>query len=63
MLEDNNMDHMASTGIKGVDLYAYVDDHWKYVNTARVKGKVNEFTLVKTGGNDLQGISAESAIV
>jgi hypothetical protein len=42
------MDHMAFTGIKGVDLYAYVDNHWKYVNTARVKGKVNEFTLVKT---------------
>ena len=41
---------MASTGIKGVDLYAYVDNHWKYVNTARVKGKVNEFTLVKTNG-------------
>ena len=49
LLEDNNMDHMAFTGIKGVDLYAYVDNHWKYVNTARVKGKVNEFTLVKTG--------------
>lgn len=48
LLEDNSMDHMAFTGIKGVDLYAYVDNHWKYVNTARVKGKVNEFTLVKT---------------
>ena len=42
------MDHMPATGIKGVDLYAYVGNHWKYVNTARVKGKVNEFTLVKT---------------
>jgi lysophospholipase L1-like esterase len=46
-LFDNTMDHMPSTGIKGVDLYAYVDNHWKYVNTARVKGKTNEFTLVK----------------
>jgi hypothetical protein len=47
-LKDNTMDHMALTGIKGVDLYAYVDNHWKYVNTGRVKGKVNEFTLVRT---------------
>jgi hypothetical protein len=44
------MDHMAFTGIKGVDLYAYVDDHWKYVNTGRVKGKINEYTMVKSGG-------------
>ena len=51
LLADNNMDHMPSTGIKGVDLYAYVDNHWKYVNTGRVKGKVNEFTLVKTSDN------------
>lgn len=50
LLEDNSMDHMAFTGIKGVDLYARVDNKWKYVNTARVKGKVNEFTLVKTSG-------------
>jgi hypothetical protein len=50
LLDDNNMDHMASTGIKGVDLYAWVDGRWKYVNTARVKGKTNEFILVKTSG-------------
>jgi hypothetical protein len=49
-LFDNVMDHMPATGIKGVDLYAYVGNRWKYVNTARVKGKVNEFTLVKTNG-------------
>jgi hypothetical protein len=46
---DNVMDHMAFTGIKGVDLYAYVDDHWKFVNTGRVKGKTNEFIMVKSG--------------
>jgi hypothetical protein len=48
LLEGNNMDHMASTGIKGVDLYAWVDSRWKYVNTGRVKDKTNEFTLVRT---------------
>jgi len=46
--EDNIMDHMPFTGIKGVDLYAYVDDLWKYVNTGRVKGKTSEYTLVKS---------------
>jgi hypothetical protein len=47
---DNIMDHMAFTGIKGIDLYAYVDGHWKYVNTGRVKGKTNVFTMVRSGG-------------
>lgn len=47
---NNSMDHMPSTGVKGIDLYAYIDDHWRYVNTGRVKGKTNEFTLVKTEG-------------
>jgi hypothetical protein len=42
---------MPSTGIKGVDLYAWTGKGWKYINTARVKGKVNEFTLVKTSGS------------
>jgi len=42
------MDHMASTGVKGIDLYAMVNEHWKYLNTGRVKGKINEFTLVQT---------------
>lgn len=51
LLNDNRMDHMASTGIKGVDLYAWVDGRWKYVSTARVKAKVNEFRLVKTSGS------------
>jgi hypothetical protein len=45
---DEQMDHMAFTGIKGIDLYGYVDGHWKYVNTGRVKGKVNEFTMLKS---------------
>jgi hypothetical protein len=48
---DNLMDHMAFTGIKGVDLYAWVDHQWKYTATGRVKGKINEYTLVENGGN------------
>jgi lysophospholipase L1-like esterase len=46
--EDAIMDHMAFTGIKGVDLYAYVDGKWKYVNTGRVKGKTSEQIMVKS---------------
>lgn len=45
---DNIMDHMPATGIKGVDLYAMTDGSWKYVNTCRVQGKNNEFTVLKT---------------
>jgi hypothetical protein len=48
---DNSMDHMPSTGVKGIDLYAFIDNHWKYVNTGRVQGKNNEFILVKSAGN------------
>jgi lysophospholipase L1-like esterase len=48
VINDNNMDHMPSTGVKGIDLYALVDGDWKYVNTCRVQGKNNEFTLVDT---------------
>jgi len=48
VLGDNTMDHMPSTGIKGIDLYAFVDNNWKYVNTGRVTGRNNEFTLVQT---------------
>jgi|WetSurMetagenome_2_1015567.scaffolds.fasta_scaffold00210_7 hypothetical protein len=55
VMEDNIMDHMAFTGIKGIDLYAYIDGNWKFINTGRVKGKINEFTMVKSGG----GISRE----
>jgi len=51
VLGDNIMDHMPFTGIKGIDLYAWVDNQWKYVNTGRVKGKRNEYTLVRNAGN------------
>ena len=45
---DNIMDHMPATGIKGIDIYAMVDDSWKYVNTCRVQGRNNEYTVVKS---------------
>jgi hypothetical protein len=41
------MNHMAPTGIKGIDLYAMTDDgKWRYVNTGRPDGKENQYILV-----------------
>jgi hypothetical protein len=48
---DNIMDHMPFTGIKGIDLYAFVDGRWKYINTGRVKAKTSEAILVRSDGD------------
>ena len=48
---DAAMDHMPFTGIKGVDLYSLVEGKWKYINTGRVKGKRNEFMMVRGAGD------------
>ena len=49
---DAIMDHMPFTGIKGVDLYSYVDGKWKYISTGRVQGKQNESMLVNGAGDN-----------
>lgn len=41
-----NRNHMASTGVKGIDLYFKNDDNWQYVNTARPNGKEFQELLV-----------------
>ncbi len=46
VLNDSKMNHMAETGIKGIDLYFKGKNSWQYVNTARPEGKINEFLLV-----------------
>lgn len=46
LMKDAVMNHMAPTGIKGIDLYCKIDDHWQYVNTARPVGKENKAELV-----------------
>lgn len=48
VLNDTKMNHMASTGIKGVDLYCKVNGNWVYVNTGRPTGIENEASLVST---------------
>lgn len=42
LLNDFNMNHMAETGIKGIDLYTKNGEDWQYVNTGRPNGLENE---------------------
>lgn len=46
LLNDTKMNHMAETGIKGVDLYCKVNGTWTYVNTGRPTAKENESSLI-----------------
>jgi hypothetical protein len=47
LLNDFYMNHMASTGIKGVDLYVRQEGNWRYVNTGRPSSSTNEVRLVQ----------------
>jgi lysophospholipase L1-like esterase len=44
-LNDYTMNHMAPTGIKGLDLYCLEDGVWIYANTARPTAKKSEAVL------------------
>jgi len=46
LLNDAKMNHMAETGIKGIDLYFRNNGKWQYLNTARPAGKVNDYLLI-----------------
>ena len=48
ILNDTKFNHMAATGIKGIDLYCKVNGNWVYVNTGRPTGMDNEATLLST---------------
>lgn len=39
----------SSSGVDGVDLYAYNGNVWQYVNTGLAKDTVNDFTLIQHG--------------
>jgi len=43
---NTNMAHMAATGIKGVDLYAWNEGRWQFVNNGRPSGKDNDAKLI-----------------
>lgn len=42
----NTMNHMTPTGIRGLDLYAWVDGAWRFVNSARPAGRETEATII-----------------
>ncbi len=48
LIHNYNMDHMAATGVRGVDLYTYLDDRWHYLGTARPRssGKENVSSII-----------------
>lgn len=46
LLQDNRMNHMTDTGIKGVDLYVWEKDHWQPVKAGLPTGKTNEQTII-----------------
>jgi len=46
ILNGFTMNHMAETGIKGVDLYYRNENGWQYVNTGRPQGIDNDYLLV-----------------
>lgn len=55
LFNDNSMNHMAGTGIKGIDLYAKNElGQWQYVNTARPSGKENESLIVENMSLDFR---------
>lgn len=46
VLGDNYMNHMTATGIKGLDLYAWANGKWQFVNVGRPAGKNNQQTII-----------------
>lgn len=46
VLYNRTMNHMTPTGIKGLDLYTWVDGEWRFVNSARPQGKNNTATII-----------------
>jgi len=48
-MEELSFPHMAATVVRGVDLYAYVNGKWQFIQTGRPKGKSSENLLLKDG--------------
>lgn len=54
ILNDVKMNHMAETGIKGIDLYFNNEGNWQYLNTARPTGVENESKLIENMSNEMR---------
>ena len=46
VLVNVSMNHFTETGIKGLDLYAWEDNKWQFVNSARPTGKKTEHVVI-----------------
>lgn len=46
LLNNTSMNHMTDAGSKGLDLYAWENNQWRFVNCALPKGKENEATII-----------------
>ncbi len=49
VMDDNVLSHMASTGVKGVDLYAMVKGAWRFVQTGRPTDKTSQAIMIEQG--------------
>ncbi|MGN7818647.1 SGNH/GDSL hydrolase family protein [Chitinophaga sp. 22536] len=50
VLNNNSMNHMTATGVRGLDLYAMVNNKWQFVNSAIPENGFNsERTILKKG--------------
>lgn len=47
LLNNFHMNHMAGTGIRGLDLYCRVKNHWQYVKTAIPRDSSNQQLLIE----------------
>ena len=54
VLNDFKMNHMAETGIKGIDLYFKNKGKWQYLNTARPQGINNEYLLINNMSSEMR---------
>ncbi len=54
VLNNFKMDHMAETGIKGIDLYFNNKSNWQYLNTARPQGIDNEYLLISNMAGEMR---------
>jgi len=55
LLNDFSMNHMASTGIKGIDLYVLNNEKWHYLGTSRPNGKQSSSLII----SNMEGIEKE----
>lgn len=46
-LHGNTMNHMAETGVRGLDLYVFEDGQWRFAGVGRPEGKTTDAVLVQ----------------